>query len=179
MKPLVDQLATITKKFTDTFGDLTETELNWKPADNKWSIAQNIQHIMLLNRSYFEKFDAIKQGNNKLPFISRLNFFVKRSGSIIKPYTDPARKTTGKTFDIWAPENTQFPKSIIADFDVHQQLFAKYLEELEVFFNRKTRIAYPGKLPLVFDLETACQLLVTHEERHFNQAKEVLDKSKN
>ena len=53
----------------------------------------------------------------------------------------------------------------------------KHLKELQIFFNGKTRIAYPGKLPLVFDLETVCQMVVTHEESHFNQAKEVLEKS--
>jgi hypothetical protein len=39
----------VTKKFIDSFGSLTELQLNCKPNPNGWSIAQNIDHQFASN----------------------------------------------------------------------------------------------------------------------------------
>ena len=49
------------------------------------------------------------------------------------------------------------------------------VEELKKFTNGKTKISYPGDNTLVFKLEIAFDIIVLHEERHYYQAKEVLE----
>ena len=34
----------ITNSFNNEFGELTAEQLNWKPTEQVWSIAQNIEH---------------------------------------------------------------------------------------------------------------------------------------
>ena len=45
-----------TVSFNDKFGHLGEKELNWKPNARTWSIAQNIDHLMVVNENLFSCF---------------------------------------------------------------------------------------------------------------------------
>jgi hypothetical protein len=48
-------LTTITERFTSLFGGLSEEALNWKPDHNTWSIAQNIEHVIVVNETYYRE----------------------------------------------------------------------------------------------------------------------------
>lgn len=69
------QIDQTTKKFIAAFSDLNSEQLNWKPDPEIWSIAQNIAHIILLNKSYFQKFEKIKLGTNNIPIATRLRYW--------------------------------------------------------------------------------------------------------
>jgi len=43
----------ITQKFIESFGELSSEQMNWKPDPNTWSIAQNIDHLIVINTYYF------------------------------------------------------------------------------------------------------------------------------
>ena len=77
MDKWLNQIDRTTEKFIDTSSDLNAEQLNWKPNAETWSIAQNIDHIIKLNNSYCTVFENLKQGKNKLPFISRFGFVVR------------------------------------------------------------------------------------------------------
>lgn len=47
------EIKNITIDYKDAFGKLSAEELNWKPDFNTWSIAQNIDHVIKINESYF------------------------------------------------------------------------------------------------------------------------------
>ena len=46
------QIDKLTEVFLNSFTNLTEEELNWKPAAGTWSIAENIDHLIQVNKSY-------------------------------------------------------------------------------------------------------------------------------
>lgn len=48
-----NQIDQTTNDFVQTFGSLTDEQLNWKPDEKTWSIAQNIRHLILINESYY------------------------------------------------------------------------------------------------------------------------------
>lgn len=41
----------ITKQSLTEFSTLTSEQLNWKPNSNAWSIAQNLDHLMVVNET--------------------------------------------------------------------------------------------------------------------------------
>jgi len=96
-----DRLDTITEKYQTSFGKLDASELNWKASANKWSIAQNIDHIITINQSYYPIFDSVHNGTLKLAFISKFGFMVNWFGDIILKSVNPDRNKKIKTFDIW------------------------------------------------------------------------------
>lgn len=59
------EIDAITEKFRD-FQALSEAEFNYKTIKERWSVAQNIGHLILLNNSYFEQFEEIHNGRHEL-----------------------------------------------------------------------------------------------------------------
>ncbi|MBK8565848.1 MAG: DinB family protein [Saprospiraceae bacterium] len=48
MKNWTIQLDEITGQFKADFGKLSLAELNWKPNPQTWSIAQNMEHLIVI-----------------------------------------------------------------------------------------------------------------------------------
>ena len=51
MKNWIVTLEHITKQVQSEFGMLTKEQLNWKPTPDTWSIAQNLDHLMVVNET--------------------------------------------------------------------------------------------------------------------------------
>jgi uncharacterized damage-inducible protein DinB len=54
------QIDTSTQEFVEAFGKLSAKELNWKPNSKTWSIAQNIDHLIVFNETYFSIIESLK-----------------------------------------------------------------------------------------------------------------------
>lgn len=82
------QIDSITEEFVSTFGGLITEQLNRSPDSATWSIAQNIQHVILVNESYFPVLDSTEKGTYKHPasqgsdslFLFSATEFLPRSG---------------------------------------------------------------------------------------------------
>lgn len=175
MENLIQQIDQNTQRFIETFGDLRAEQLNWKPDTDTWSIGQNIRHIIKMNETYFMEMDKLEQNAGKEPFISRFDFIVQFMGNSIAQYGKPDRKKRTQTFDIWKPEDKHYPTAILSEFEHHQEEFKKQINKSEQFIKEGTAIPTPATNLLYFNLDQALDFIVSHEERHFNQAREVLE----
>ena len=72
-----------TASFSHTFGSLNSDQINWKPDPNTWSIGQNIEHLIVINETYFPIFQALKNGTYKTPFIGKIGFLSNFFGNFI------------------------------------------------------------------------------------------------
>ena len=163
----------VTEKFLDSFGSLTESQFNCKPAPNVWSIAQNIDHLILLNNSYFQNFDEIKTRKHVLPAINQMEQFANSSSQTLRPYTSVKRSNKTDTWNIWQPSPETFGLEIFKEFTNHQSSFKLHIKALHAFFLHPTFIKYPGEAELAFRLEDCIDFLIEHENRHWIQAHEV------
>ncbi|TBW27168.1 DinB family protein [Gramella sp. KN1008] len=171
----LNRIDAITAKFMESFGGLSEKDLNWKPDAGTWSIAQNIDHLIQLNRSYFPIFEKLKKGKQDLPFIARFGFVVSFFGKMIKKSVEPERNRKMKTFSLWEPRKDSFAKSILQDFQANQEELKGYISDSDDFIHQNMVISSPANRNIVYKLETAFDIIITHEERHYNQAKEILN----
>jgi DinB superfamily len=164
----------VTEKFVGSFGSLTETQLNYKPDPNVWSIAQNIDHLILLNSSYFQNFDEIKKGKHKLPATDDLEQIAENTLQNLRPYANGTRTKRANTWDKWQPSKTKFDHKILKDFTDHQSEFKKHINEFQGFNLHQTFIKYPGEANLIFRLDECIDFLIEHENRHWIQANDVI-----
>lgn len=174
MEKWIGCIDNITHKFLDSFNHLSQEQLNWKPDSATWSIAQNVEHLIKLNRSYFPTFDNLKKGKQDLPFITRFGFVVSFFGDMIKKSVEPDRRKKMKTFSIWEPSKSALSKSILNDFQENQEQLKKYISDSAELIHQNMVISSPANRNIVYKLETAFDIIVTHEQRHYNQAMEVL-----
>ena len=169
-----NQIDKNTADFLTLFSSLTSEQLNWKPNIQTWSIAQNIDHLIVINTTYFPVLADLKSGAYKLPFIARFSFTVNFLGKTVFSAVQADRKKKMKTFKIWEPATSQIPIDILDRFVKHQDELKKQIEASSELIRKGTIISSPANRNIVYKLETAFDIIVTHEQRHLEQAKEVL-----
>lgn len=174
MKDWTSQLDKITEHFVADFGSLSAEQLNWKPNPQTWSIAQNIDHLIVVNQTYYPILTSLKAGTYKTPFIGKIGFMVSFLGKIVLNAVKPDRKKKIKTFPIWEPTVSEIKDDILRRFENHQIELKQRIEASEELLEKGTVISSPANRIIVYKLETAFDIIVTHEQRHLKQAKEVL-----
>ncbi len=173
------QIDQITENFVSAFGSLSIEELHWKPNEQTWSIAQNIDHLIIINETYYPILTSLHQGTYNTPFIGKLGFMVSFFGNMILHAVKPDRKKKVKTFPIWEPKFSEKKGDILDKFKRHQAELKNQIESSKGLVEKGTVISSPANKYLVYKLETAFDIIVTHEQRHFEQAKEIFSLMKN
>ena len=168
------QIDHITKQFQSSFGSLNTGQLNWKPNPKTWSIAQNIDHLIVINNTYLPVLDALRNGTLRLPFTARIGFLVSFFGKMILKASGPDRRRRIKTFPIWEPAVSEIPKGILDRFEEHQQALKALITNAQDLIDQGAVIHSPANKNIVYKLEKAFEIIVAHELRHLEQAKEVL-----
>ncbi len=174
MKDWASQLDKITVHFFENFGSLSAAQLNWKPNAQTWSIAQNIDHLIVVNETYYPVLASLKKGTYKTPFIAKLGFIVSFLGKTVLNAVKPDRKKKMKTFPIWEPTVSQIKDDILKQFEKHQTELKREIEASKELIEKGTIISSPANKNIVYKLETAYDIIVSHEQRHLEQAKEIL-----
>ena len=92
IKIWIDRLDTVNTKVEQEFGTLTHEQLNWKLSTNKWSIAEVLEHLNLVNASYQEIITASANGTSSMGFTGKIGFVVNFLGDLIYKSVEPPRK---------------------------------------------------------------------------------------
>jgi hypothetical protein len=167
------EIDSITEKFRN-FESLSEEEFNFKIKNETWSIAQNIAHIILLNNSYFEAFKEILDGKHNLFVNEGLEDLASNALRSLQPYTSTDRFKRANTLDIWQPTSIYFKTHILREFERCQLNFKNHIVSFKDFPMDRTYIKYPGYADLIFKLDDCINFLIDHENRHWNQAYEIV-----
>ncbi len=138
------EIEKITDQFKIEFGTLSSEKLNWKPDAGKWSIAQNIDHIITVNETYFPLIASIRKGAYQLPWIAKIKPIVRFFGNFILKAVQPDRKKKVKTFKIWEPSTCDFPADIMQKFEGHQAKLKEVIEDSEDLIASNTIISSPA-----------------------------------
>ena len=65
-------------------------------------------------------------------------------------------------------------KDILIQFKDHQQILKQEIESCSELVSESVVIVSPANKNVIYRLETAFDIMITHEFRHLEQAKEVL-----
>lgn len=169
-----EQIEGITHQFKGAFRGVSSDQLNWKPNSDTWSIAQNIDHLIVINESYFPIIDALHKGTYKPPLIGSIGFVVSFMGNTILKSVQPDRRKKIKTFPIWEPAGSEIPEGILDRFDDHQRTLKNKMANAADLLDKGAVISSPANRHIVYKLEKAFEIIIAHERRHFEQAQEVL-----
>ncbi len=167
------QIDEATAAFQKAFGQLSYKALNQKPDSGTWSIAQNIDHLITINESYYPTFEALEKGSYRTPWIGKLGFMATFLGNFVLQSVQPDRKRKMKTFPIWEPAQSSLPADILDRFAEHQEQLKAWIGRLEGPLSAGAVIASPANKNIVYKLETAFDIITAHEWRHLEQARHV------
>ncbi len=163
----------ISQAFQEEFAALNAEQFNWKPAEGIWSIAQNIEHLIVVNETYFPVIAALKAGTYRTPFWGRFGFMVSFFGKTVLNAVQPDRRKKMSTFPIWEPAQSAIGADILERFSKHQQDLKKCMENSADLLHQGAVLSSPANRNIVYKLETAFDIIVAHEQRHLEQAREI------
>ncbi len=170
---LLNEIDTVSMQFQATFSALSREQLNWKPEPETWSIAQNIDHLMVVNETYFPIIEQIKEGRYPLPITAKIPYLPNLFARLIYNAVQPTRKRKTITSKNWEPMVTEFDREIIPRFIDYQLKLKHMIEEAEDLLKNRQIIVSPANNYIVYPMDKAFDIIIAHEKRHFNQAMEV------
>jgi hypothetical protein len=135
--------------------------------------------LVIVNETYYPVLASLKAGTHKTPFIAKISFMVSFLGKIVLNGVQPDRKKRMKTFPIWEPNTSNVIGDILSRFQNHQNELIQKIEAAKELVEKGVVISSPANKNIVYKLETAFDIIVSHEQRHFEQAKEILQLMKN
>ncbi|MBS9525091.1 DinB family protein [Litoribacter alkaliphilus] len=169
----VAEIDRITAKFEREFAEMSLEQIYWKPHPEVWSIGENIQHLIQLNSSYFPMFQELKDGKYQKPWSGNFSFIYNLIGNSIYKSVSDGRKKKIKTFASWEPKIGGTHQDIVQKFTKHQQELKSWITKLAPQFGKNVVINSPINKLLPYTLDKAMDIIVAHEDRHFQQALEV------
>ena len=159
-----------------TFGHLTPSQLNWKPSAERWSVAQCFEHLLTSNKGYLPIIDNVLAGY-KRTFWQSMPVLPGLMGKLLVKSMDPASTRKVKAPKRFQPAQSDISGSVINDFvDLQKQVVEK-MKATEHLDLEKIVITSPVTGIVVYSLMDAYRLIVVHEQRHFQQAKRVIEET--
>lgn len=152
------------------FSNISPGQLNWKPSQQSWSIAECLGHLIASHNSYFPTLKNISEGTFRMNFWEKYSPFTAACGRMLK---DQMQEQVKKK--LVAPKKIRpVTGEVTIDFlDVYDKNLTSFLEY--IFSCRgvdldKTIITSPIMQIVTYTLRDALSFLVEHEHRHINQA---------
>lgn len=159
-----------------SFGSLSAEQLNWKPAEKSWSVAQCFDHLTVTHSLYFPLFEELAREKAAPTFWQRVSPLSGFFGRFLIKSLDPANSRPMKTTSKAYPSSSEIGGDIIERFAEHQDKLITALKEIPSDIDpAKTIITSPLLGIVTYSLDDTFTILVHHCRRHFNQAKRVTE----
>ena len=163
-------LAAVVDDARATFGGLSKEQLNWKPAEKSWSVAQCFDHIIRTNELFYPEFEKLASGRRRNSLIERfspLSGFFGRF--LINAVSEDSKKAKVPSKKIVPPSDID--PDIIDRFAEHIDGINRKIEACAAADRQKTIVTSPFFMLGTYSLEDAYTVLVEHTKRHVRQAK--------
>lgn len=159
-----------------TFGGLSVSQLNWKPAPERWSVAQCFDHLISTNKGYFPVIEEVLAGK-KRSFWESMPVLPGLAGRLLIKSLDPSSTRKIKAPKRFQPAQSNIAGSIIDDFVGQQGRIVEKMKATEHLDLEKIVITSPVSAAITYSLIDAYRVIVVHEQRHFEQAQRVTQES--
>lgn len=172
----VNDLQQVAEDVKATFGAFTSEQLNWKPSEKEWSVAQCFDHLIVTHSLYFPLFGRFASGDTKMSFLEKASPLSGFFGRFLIKGLDPKNlkkmKTTGKA----EPAKSEIGGDIIERFCQHQQQMIDAIAKLPKDIDAARQIITSPLAGFVtYSLADTFVFVPMHCRRHFDQAKRVTE----
>ncbi len=169
---VVAELASVAADAESVFGRLDEQQLNWRPDATAWSVAQCFDHLVNTNRAMLNAMDRALDVSQPRTIWQRLPLLPGLFGRLLISSQRPeaTRKSTAPATA--TPASSAIDPRIINRFIAHQHEAARRIQSLDQSQAARIMVS-PFAALIAYSVLDGCRLIVTHERRHFAQARRV------
>ncbi len=179
VESLVEDTNSINNILKEQILTCSENQLNWKPSIDKWSVLECLEHIILSGQYYINQIN--KKLSSKIPGADPLDLDFKPG--IIGNYSvkgmkpGPSGEITNKmkTFKRMEPGKSNLDQEgVLADFARYQADLITVIEKSKYYNLNKVKIRSSIGNLIRFKLGDALRFVVAHNQRHIQQAINVM-----
>ncbi|MFN0277356.1 MAG: DinB family protein [Pyrinomonadaceae bacterium] len=157
-----------------SFSGLSGEQLNWKPAEKSWSVAQCLDHVIKTNHEFDAEFAKLASGNRQNSFWENYSPFSGWAGRfLINAVSEDSKKAKAPTKRIVPPSDID--AGIVERFAEEISQVNKKVEACGDVDREKTVVTSPFLSVFTYKLDDALTVLVEHSKRHVRQAKRVVE----
>jgi hypothetical protein len=170
---VISDMKEIAADAAETFGALSGEQLNWKPGEKSWSIAQCLDHLILTNQQFYPEFDKLAGGDRRNTFWQNYSPFTGFFGRfLIKAVTEDSKKAKAPSKKIVPPSD--LPADIVEQFQANVAEVCEKVFSVAGADRQKVVVSSPFLAVMTYKLDDAYSVLVEHTKRHIRQAKRVM-----
>ena len=173
---LISAVNKVAEDARSVFGQLTPSQLNWKPSTERWSIAQCFDHLLTANKGYFPVVENVLAGK-KRTFLESMPVLPGLAGKLLIKSLDPSSTRKLKAPKKFQPAQSDVRASVINDFVDLQQRVIEKMKATKHLDLEKIVITSPVTAVMTYSLMDAYRVIVVHEQRHFQQAQRVTEEA--
>lgn len=167
---LLKELLYIAKQdcqFAISLQNLTDANLNYKPAPNAWSILQCLEHLNLYAIFYMPEIEKALIKSQLPEKIFKGGFF----GTMLVNMVRPAEKSKKmKTFKVMNPDEKILDRQVLNIFINNQSQLISLLERAAKANLNKRAVAVTFTSLIKLKTGDALKFMVYHHQRHIQQA---------
>ena len=166
----------IANEAKSTFGHLSPSQLNWKPSADRWSVAQCFDHLLTSHKGYLPIVESVLAGKKRTLWES-MPLLPGLIGKLMIKSLDPANTRKINAPARFQPAQSDVKASVIDDFAEQQSNIVEKMKATEHLDLEGIVITSPVTKVVTYSLMDAYRIIVVHAQRHFQQAKRVMDES--
>jgi hypothetical protein len=177
IKSVTADLESISEDARSSFGHLTGAQLNWKPDAKSWSVAQCLDHLIVINTLYFPLFEKLKAGPVETTFWEKHSPLSGFFGRYLIKAMGPENPKKVKTSKLAYPSASEIDVTIVEKFREHNRELGSRIANIPPTVDAAKIITSPLSGVVTYSLDDCLTILVVHEHRHLLQAKRVISGS--
>ncbi len=173
LEQLLREMDAIDAQFRSVCSELGETELAWRPAPQKWSIAENLVHLRLTTETFLPAADQAIEEARRQELVSRGPFRLGRLDRIFVWYVEPPPKIRAPAPKPLQPLVSEAVSGALTQFIASQKAMRRRLKAADGLHLTKARVTSPLARFIRMSLLGFFSVFIGHERRHLQQASRV------
>ena len=172
---MVEQIDKIKEEGQAVAAGLTDAQLNWRAAPDRWSIAECLQHLNIAVSQTLPKFDAAiaagRAAGKTAPGPFRYGWFSRWMVDSMEP---PPKRRMG-TFKIFSlPAGAMYrAHDLLPEFAAVRDRLAQRVRQADGLDLGRVKVTSPVNRLLRLPIGAYFAFVIAHDRRHLWQAREV------
>jgi hypothetical protein len=169
---LQSQLAALKTEASELVSGLRESQFNWRPDQQKWSMAECFLHLNIVGDRYVRIIETALGDAKARGFVACGTVAHGVLGKWILANTEPPPKRRFKAARALTPSYGQPITAVLPTFLHLQDQLTLQIEQSNGLDLGRIKVPAPG-LPVRFNLLLTLEWIAAHERRHLWQARQV------
>lgn len=157
------------------FAGLRPAALQWKPAPDRWSVGQCLEHLIASNASYTSLFQSIAEGTYRKTLAERIPLLPRLFGPLVRWSMAPESGVKVKTTQAFEPSESRVSERVVDEFAESVDALVASIAALEHVDLERFVVTSPFASFVCYRLKDAIPVAVVHLERHRLQAVRVTE----